>query len=85
MGMIDSGSGVSTISPATVKELKLRTIKRSNPIQVRNADGSLNRGGQWTESVKATMDTGIWKEPVMIAELNTDKDKIILDETGLKK
>ena len=46
MGMIDSGAGVTTISPATVKGLGLKTIKENNALVVRNADGTKNNGGQ---------------------------------------
>ena len=78
MAMIDSGAGVTTFSPATVKKLNLRTIREEHPISVRNADGSKNKSGDWIRSVRTHMNTDIWKGNITIAVIDTHEDNILL-------
>ena len=82
--MIDSGSAITTISPRTVKELELSTIPNMNEVQIRNADGSLTKGG-WTESVKAWIDTGITRGTMEIAVLETHDDKFMLGNDWISR
>ena len=82
--MIDSGSAITTISPRIVKELELSTIPNTNEVQIRNADGSLTKGG-WTESVKAWIDTGITRGTMEIAVLETHDDKFMLGNDWISR
>ena len=75
--MIDSGSAITTISPNTVKQLGLRTTPTDGNIQIRNADGSLTKGG-WTKNVTAWIDTGVTRGRMEIAVLDTHEDQFML-------
>ena len=75
--MIDSGSGITTISPDTVRRLGLTTVPHDGKLTIVNADGSATKGG-WTESVRAWVDTGISQGNMEIAVLKTNNDQFIL-------
>ena len=85
MGLIDSGAGISTISPDTVKEMKFRTTKEQHPINVRNADGSKNSNGKWKESVQLYMITPVWRGNMTFAVVNTAEDKLLLGADWLRR
>ena len=71
--MIDSGSAITTISPKTVKELGLEMTSNENGIKIRNADGTLMKGG-WKENVRAWVDTGVTQGQMDLAVVETHND-----------
>lgn len=83
--MIDSGSGITTISPGTVKKLGLTTQPSTQALTVRNADGSINKGGKWRTSVKAYVDTGVSKGVMELAVIETHDDKFLLGTDWISK
>ena len=75
--MIDSGSAITTISPKTVKELGLETTSNENGIKIRNADGTLMKGG-WKENVRAWVNTGVTQGQMDLAVVETHNDQFML-------
>ena len=82
--MIDSGSAITTISPNVVQALGLRTVPAEGNYTIRNADGTVNKGG-WTKNVRAVVDTGVTRGLMDVAVVDTHDDKFLLGNDWLEK
>ena len=80
--LIDSGAGMSAISPEVVKKLGLKTIQEQEVLAVWNIDGTRNKNGNWEKSVVTFVDTGVTKGVMKLAVLGGHTDKIILGADG---
>ena len=66
VALVDSGATTSFINKSFVETNKLVTIKLATPYQVKNADGTLNKGGRITEAVKAYIEIGTHKHKQLL-------------------
>ncbi|KAL5526401.1 hypothetical protein ACEPAF_8124 [Sanghuangporus sanghuang] len=67
-----------------VQSLGLRTVPAEGNYTIRNADGSINRGG-WTRNVRAIVDTGITRGLMDIAVVDTHEDKFLIGNDWLEQ
>ena len=77
VALIDTGAGISTISPATVKNLGLTTLPNNNSVIIRNTDSLINKGG-WKESVKAIVETSVSKGEATLTVVETHNNNVLL-------
>jgi hypothetical protein len=82
--LVDSGSTGSCIHRRFVEEHKLPTEKFPRPIPVYNADGTLNKDGDITETVTLEMIIQDHKEEITFAVSNIGRADIFLGHEWLK-
>jgi len=82
--LIDSGSTGSCIHRRFVEENRIPTKKLPHPIPVYNADGTLNKNGDITETVTLEMIIQDHKEEITLAVSNLGKADLFLGHEWLK-
>ena len=62
----------------------MTTLPNNNSVIIKNADGSINKGG-WKESVKAIVETGVSKGEATLAVVETHDDNVLLGADWINK
>ena len=83
--LIDSGATTSFINKSIVESNNLVTHKLAQSFNVRNADGSLNKGGQIDKSVRAYVEIGSHKSTHQLLVTDLGKKDMIIGMTYLRR
>ena len=78
VALIDSGSTENFIDQETVKKLKLGSKKLSEPVRLRNIDGTYNQSGSVTHFIDLLVNRGGRKITQRFYVTNLGSDRIIL-------
>jgi hypothetical protein len=78
VALIDSGATENFIDQETVKKLKLGSKKLSEPVQLRNIDGTYNQSGSVTHFIDLLVNRGGRKVTQRFYVTNLGSDRIIL-------
>jgi len=84
VALIDSGATENFIDQETVKKLKLRSKKLSEPIRLRNIDGTYNQSGSVTHFIDLLVNRGGRKITQRFYVTNLGSDRIILGYPWLR-
>jgi len=78
VALIDSGTTENFIDQETVRKLKLGSKKLSEPVQLRNIDGTYNQSGSVTHFIDLLVNRGGRKITQWFYIMNLGSDRIIL-------
>jgi hypothetical protein len=84
VALIDSGATENFIDQETVKKLKLGSKKLSEPIRLRNIDGTYNQSGSVTHFIDLLVNRGGRKITQQFYVTNLGSDRIILGYLWLR-